>query len=162
MLNLWPPPTATTTSCLRSQGASTSTSPRAQTDNRISPPDISRSQAIRDIIKTPRSSSDQYSGLHEPPLLSNVLDAFMSDCDALNVPENARLSVMYLFLRGDALKHFRRAILPIASTGNEGFQLLAQHYNTHAHQRDNKDEWNTLLFTPLASKYQQKSEPEIL
>ncbi len=79
LLNLYPPPSATTVSRLRTQGGtSSSTSRRARTDTWIPPPYLASSQAVRDMVKSPKNACDQYTGPHEPPLLSTVKEVFLS------------------------------------------------------------------------------------
>ncbi len=114
------------------------------------------------MVKSPKHVSDQYSFPHEPPLLSAVKEAFISDCNALQDPEESRESVMYRVLCNHALKHFRIHIVNDAKTAEMAFYMLHRHYNTLAHQRNNKDGWNSLTFKFLSAINPGKFKPEIL
>lgn len=80
--------------------------------------------AVRDIVNSPPHPNDQYAGPHEPPLLSIVQEVFMADTNALHALEEAHLDVMYGFLPGDALKSFRRAVSPFATSAKDAFGFL--------------------------------------
>lgn len=163
LLNLFPPPTATTAErAQRQAGASGTVDPRIKSDKWVLASDLSKSQVIRDIVKTTLREHEQYYGPHESTLLYTVEEAFFAECDALNVPDGARVNVMCRFLCGDALKHFSSVINPIETSAKNALRMLDEHYNTHAHQRSNKDECNRLSFSFMSLYNPKNTDAEIL
>lgn len=75
--NLYPHPSASTLTRLRIQaGTSRSTSTRVQTDSWIPPPAISSSEAVRDMVKSPEHTNDQYDGIYDSLLLPTTKEVF--------------------------------------------------------------------------------------
>ena len=60
----------------------------------------------RDFLKVNRCKQDKYSGPYDGPIIDAVKRRFIQDCNAFEMPDHQRLSVMYTMLRGDALRHF--------------------------------------------------------
>lgn len=138
--------------------------PLSQTSNNttLSNGTHSTMHAKRDFIKIPRHSQDKYSGPYEQPLLDTVKRRFIDDCNGLEVPENERLSVMYLVLRGQALKYFQDHVVHTARTIDEAFQNLRDHFHNAAQQKTNITKWNTINFSSLVSQFPNKGYAEIL
>ena len=78
-------------------------------------------QAKRNFLKISRPPTEKYSGPYDGPILSTVQRKFTQDCDAFEVPEYHRLSVLHVMFCGDALRYFTDYLVPSASSVSDAF-----------------------------------------
>lgn len=106
----------------------------------------SETSAKRDFLKITRYKDEKYAGPYEGPLLESVQRRFEQDCQAFDVPDPQRLSLLYTMLVGEPSRFFTTSILPVVSTVEEAFEKLQQRYLSSAHRDRYIQEWNGLKF----------------
>lgn len=118
--------------------------------------------AMRDFLKVIRNKDDQYSGPYEGPILSTVKRKFIQECDAFEVPDVQRLSVMQCVLREEALRYFTETVRHSVTSVDDAFHKLEERFMTPAHMDTNTTEWNSLKFSAMKVKYPDKPTSQLL
>lgn len=99
--------------------------PQSSSPSHNSSPQVKHmNTAKRDFLKLTRNAQDQFSGPYEGPIISAVKRRFFKDCNAFEVPQHQRLSVLHVMLKDDALRYFTDHVVSTADTVEEAFSQL--------------------------------------